>query len=622
MRPSASSTRACVASKAVNDTPLTIAIVTPWYGAELTGGAERTAWQIAHGLAERGHDVTVLTTCARAFASDWSVEAYPPGEQRQDGILIQRFSVDARDPNAFDRANDVLLSQAPAFYARHAAAIGEDIADAFITNSINATGIIDTLRETASQYSAVIVLPYPYALCVNAIAAAGSRAMLVPCLHDEPYAYLPAVADAFRSVGRIAFNTPGERRLAYRIFGPAITLKSFVLGQWVDAPEISTNRRERINGFTPHDRRYLLYLGRRDSTKNVDMLVESFATFRRRERMSALELVLAGPGKHSYSDARHGIVDLGEVDDAQKAALLTGAWTVVQPSLNESFSRVIMEAWSAGAPVVVNARCEATADVVREAGGGWIAATKAQWSAVFGSLEALTPANRAAFAARGKQYVEEQTARERILTRLEDAIRALPAQPASTRFDAPPSPRLTRQLADGRRTVLYAGPLDDESRVELLVTGFAFLLAFGVDARLVVLGSFYHDESVSERFFDLVASAGLTERVLVFESDDPRIAAACYRSASLFWSMAQDGPAEPIVDALGYGVPVFAFASDAARDTLASSGLLFTEIDDFRALAGVAALILTDASLRTTLIDGQRRRFEELCRQADHRLAV
>jgi glycosyltransferase involved in cell wall biosynthesis len=617
-----SSTRACVGSKAVSNTPLTIAIVTPWYGAELTGGAERTAWQMAHGLAERGHDVTVLTTCARAFASDWGVEAYAPGEQREDGIRIHRFAVDARDRNAFDRANDVLLSQTPAFYARHAAAIGDDIADAFVTNSINAAGLIDGLRENAPQYSAVMVLPYPFALCINAVRAAATRAVLVPCLHDEPYAYLPAVADAFRSAARLAFNTAGERRLAYRIFGPAIALKSFVLGQWVDAPQIVPKGRERINGFAPQGRRYLLYLGRRDATKNVDMLVESFATFRRRERMSSLELVLVGPGKQSYADARHGIVDLGEIDDAQKAVLLAGAWSVVQPSLNESFSRVIMEAWSAGAPVVVNARCEATADVVLEAGGGWVAATKAQWSAVFGSLEALTPANRAAFAARGKHYVEEQTSRERILTRLEDAIRALSAQPVPSRFDAPPSPRLLRQLADGRRTVLYAGPLDDKSRVELLVTGFAFLLAFGVDARLVVLGSFYRDESVSERFFDLVASAGLTERVLVFESDDQRIATACYRSASLFWSMAQDGPAEPLFDALGYGVPVFAFASDAARETLASSGLLFTELDDFRALAGLAALILTDASLRATLIDGQRRRFEELCRQADHRLAV
>jgi len=35
------------------------AIVTPWFGQDLKGGAEQHAWQIASRLAARGHEIEV-----------------------------------------------------------------------------------------------------------------------------------------------------------------------------------------------------------------------------------------------------------------------------------------------------------------------------------------------------------------------------------------------------------------------------------------------------------------------------------------------------------------------------------------------------------------------------------
>ena len=605
----------------MNDAALTVAIVTPWYGSELNGGAERTAWQMAHGLADRGHDVSVFTTCARDFAGDWGVDAHRAGVQREDGITVRRYPVDARDRNIFDRANEVLLSQSPAFYARHTHVIGDDIEDAFVQHSINSERLIAALRADNEHFDAVIVLPYPYGLSIAAVFAAGERAMLVPCLHDETYAYLPAVESAFRSVAVLGFNTIGERRLAYRIFGPAIALKSVVIGQWVDPAPEPVRSNGRVNGFAARAHRYVLYVGRRDETKNVDMLVESFATFRRRERMSGLDLVLIGPGRRSYADPRHGIVDLGEVDDAKKRALLEDAWALIQPSGNVSFSRVVMEAWAAGTPVAVNARCDATADVVRESGGGWTAATKAQWSALFHSFDRMTEEDRDRNGALGRRYVEEQTAREPVLDRLEETVRAVRGHRTRSHFDTVPQPALRRRLNDGRRTILFAGPLVETACIEQLLTGFAFLLSFGIDARLTLLGAFDPDESLSGRFFELVASAGLGDRVLIFESAHPEVAAACYRSADLFWSMAEDGPSAELIAAFGYGIPVLAFANQRSAEALATSGLLFNDKHDPRALAGVAALILTDRPLSEVLMDGQQRRFEELSRRGELHLA-
>ena len=594
-----------------------LAVVTPWFGPDLTGGAERLAWQVAHGLAERGHAIEVFTTCARGFSSDWGVDAHQPGARDEQGVLVRRFPVDPRAANAFDRANEILLTRPLSYYRERTAAIEPDIARDFIGSGINSTAAVDALRARLTAFDCVLVMPYPYGLPLAAVDAAGARAMLQPCLHDEPYAFLPEVENAFRRAGALLFNTPAERSLAYRLYGPSIALKSTLVGHWVEPESTTTHAPARVRGYRPADHRYVLYLGRRDETKNVDLLVESFARFRRQCRMLSLELVLIGPGRRSYDDARHGIRDLGLVDEAQKAALLSHALAIVQPSLNESFSRTVMEGWSAGKPVAVNGRCASTADAVRESGGGWLATTKAEWSALFERIDRMPAARRDETGARGHRYVDEQTSRERVLDRYETVIAEFAAGRRTTRFDVAAAPQLLRRLTDGRRTILFAGPLTEASCLDELLAGFAFLLSLGVDARLVLAGEFDASEGVADRFFDLVGRTQLTDRVVVLERSQPDVIAACYRSADLFWSAADAGPSSELVDALGFGVPVFAFANGVSRRVLGGCGLLFNDKRDPRTLAGAAVLMLKDRALRETLLEGQRQRFEALRRDGE-----
>jgi glycosyltransferase involved in cell wall biosynthesis len=596
-----------------------VALVTPWFGAALTGGAERLAWQVARGLHERGHAIEVFTTCAASFASDWGAAAYPAGAREEGGVTVYRFPVDERAADAFDRANEILLGRPLAYYRERAAAIEHDVARDFMRDGINSSAAIAALQDALPQLDAVLVLPYPYGLTLDAVEAAGRRAMFQPCLHDEPYAYLPAVDDACRGAGVLLFNSVAERSLASRLYGPAIGLKSVVVGHWVEDDAAPAPRPERVRGFRPADHRYLLYLGRRDTVKNVDLLVESFARFRRHARLSTLQLVLVGPGTRSFADERHGIRDLGPVSDVEKRALLERAEALVQPSVNESFSRVVMESWSAAKPVVVNGRCAATADAVRESGGGWIATTKADWSERFELLDRLPGAERAAAGERGRTFYTEQTSRERILDRYETAIGALVRGRAPSAFDTRVAPALVHRLNDGPRTVLYAGPLTEAASLDDVLAGFGFLVALGIDARLVLVGAL--EGPAVERFYELVARLQLAERIVVLDSSRPDVVAAAYRCADLFWSAAGEGPADALTDALGFGVPIFAYANDGVRRLLGEAGILYNDKRDPRALAGVAALLLTDRVLRETVLDGQRRRFEALQRN-DERTRV
>ena len=60
----------------------------------------------------------------------------------------------------------------------------------------------------------------------------------------------------------------------------------------------------------------------------------------------------------------------GTVSEADKWDILAGAQVMVTPSAYESFSLVLLEAWTVGVPVLVNASCAATMEHCRRSGGG------------------------------------------------------------------------------------------------------------------------------------------------------------------------------------------------------------------------------------------------------------
>src|SRR5436189_1762449 len=68
-----------------------LAFVPPRYGTEIVGGSEAVMREAARGLAARGWDVEVLTTCARDHYT-WA-NTYPAGTFDVDGLRLRRFPV-------------------------------------------------------------------------------------------------------------------------------------------------------------------------------------------------------------------------------------------------------------------------------------------------------------------------------------------------------------------------------------------------------------------------------------------------------------------------------------------------------------------------------------------------
>jgi glycosyltransferase involved in cell wall biosynthesis len=403
-----------------------VAVVIPWFGRALRGGAEEFAWQEATRLARRGHAVEVLATCGAAFQADWAVDHHPPGPSEEDGVTVRRFRLRRRDRAAFDEANRRLLAVPKAMLRPGVSPVDGATADAFVRENVHAPGLLEHLERHGAGYDAVLFLPYLYGPTLLGVERVAERAWLQPCLHDEAYAYLPQVAALVARARGLLFNSSGEAELAARLYGPAVWAKGVVVGGGVESAEGAGDPAAAGAALAAAGPRFLLYLGRRDPTKNVDLLVRAFAALHAARPEETLRLVLAGPGPLAVGPLPPGAVDLGLVDEAAKRALLAGCLALVQPSRNESYSRVMMEAWTAGRPVLAHRDCAATAEPVAASGGGLLAGDEAEWTAALARLADAAPEQLAAWGEAGRAWARERADWERAVDRLERALGLVP----------------------------------------------------------------------------------------------------------------------------------------------------------------------------------------------------
>jgi len=399
-----------------------LAIVTPWFGRNLKGGAEQQAWQLATRLARRGHTVEVLTTCCSSFLEDWAVNHLQAGLSQEQGVKIRRFRVDSREQDTFDRVNGLMLSLPPSELKPGVSPVTLDDAAVFCFENINSTELLNYLENHHNQYQAFLFLPYLYGPILNGLPLVASRAFLQPCLHDEVYAYLPQVTNIFHAAQGLLFISEGEAQLARQLYGPGIIAKSIVAGAGVEAGQYYNDAISKIADFSVKQERFILYLGRRASGKNTDLLVMAYAVFKQKHPDSSLRLVLAGPGNISFNGSVPGVVDFGLVEESEKEALLTNCLALFQPSQNESYSRVIMEAWFYGRPVAAHRDCLATAIAVESANGGWLAETEIEWAELFAEIDQIGEKQLAKYGANGKVYAKENAVWDKVIERCEAAL--------------------------------------------------------------------------------------------------------------------------------------------------------------------------------------------------------
>jgi glycosyltransferase involved in cell wall biosynthesis len=396
------------------DKSLPLAIVIPWFGEDIVGGAEKHAYELAYQLAQKGFKIDVLTTCSKSFRDEWSENFHEPGTYNINGIQVKRFLVDSRNKNLFDEINKRLLSKTvdklhPLYFDGT-----DEENEIWKQENINSSSLNQYISKERSKYNAFIFMPYLYGVALKGIENAQDKAWLQPCLHNESYAYLRCVRESFINAKGIFFNSLGEQQLAANIYGPFIWAKGIVVGEGI------TFEKKNI-GELPQSilrKKFILYLGRRCNEKNTDILVEKFADFKNTNPSSDLTLVLAGPGENLYSGKE--VFDLGLVTEDLKNSLLKNCRALIQPSTNESFSRVIFEAWNYKKAVIVNQNCLATAHAVKESKGGYT--VNSNWSKAFTAVEKSKHTTLTKLGNNGDLYRKNHYTWEKVINKYESVF--------------------------------------------------------------------------------------------------------------------------------------------------------------------------------------------------------
>jgi len=342
---------------------------------------------MAEQLAER-HDVDVLTTCARDYAT-WANE-YPEGSDRIRGVTVRRFAnAQTRDVDDFNRYSDWI------FQNPHDTA---DEMEWLKRQGPWSPNLIDYLKGHHKQYESLIFFSYRSATTVLGLQIDPARSILIPAAHDEPPIHLEIFRDVFRSPKAIGYLSEPERKFVTQTFDRHAAIEETVgcgveipphqayprpssqpgsdadrgpdasqgesedAGASGDAEQFpshvssrgaSFRRRHRIHGS------FALYGGRIDPGKGCEELIEYFSTYV--SGGGDASLVLMGLKLMPLPEEPF-INFAGMLSDQERLQALEAATVVVCPSPYDSLSLIALESLAVGTPILCNARSEVLVD--------------------------------------------------------------------------------------------------------------------------------------------------------------------------------------------------------------------------------------------------------------------
>ncbi|HEX7166645.1 MAG TPA: glycosyltransferase family 4 protein [Acidimicrobiales bacterium] len=386
------------------------------FGHEVAGGAESFGRELATRMAGRGHDVHVVTSCARSYV-DWADE-YPPGESQFDGVTLHRLPVvRPRDNDLFNMLNVRVNAgdrPTPLYLQEEWMRLQGPVLQ----------GYEAWLDERAGEFDAAAFVTYLYWTSWAGIPVAASQTPTIfhPLAHDEPPLYLPLYDASYRHASAFAFLTPEEAELVERRF--RVRRPSIVLGAGVELDATGDAARFRA-AHRLGDDPYLLFVGRIDPHKGSDELFDHFRAYKELHP-GPLKLVFVGEPVRPLPP-HPDVVVTGFVDDAVRVDAMAGALALAVPSYFESFSIVLVEAWAQGVPALVQSRCDVLRGQARRSNGAIPYGGFAEFEAAVDALVHDEPL-RTALGEAGRAYVNDLYAWPRVLDVYEEFVTGIAAR--------------------------------------------------------------------------------------------------------------------------------------------------------------------------------------------------
>jgi len=322
--------------------------VTPYfYPAWRFGGPVKAVYELSKELVKKGHDVTVYTTdlCDRTRRLDVKSN----GPVQVDGIRTYYFRNISKA-----LAYDYKLFLSPSLLS-------------VIKKEISGFDIIHlhayyTFQNIVTHYYAK-KRHVPYVLSVHGSLCPTARKQKAPCKQVFTY-FLGRYILRDVSIA-IVLSKEEKKQLLLMGLEPdkvRVIPNGVNLLEFADPPKKGTFREKYFIGS---DERIILFLGRINREKGLDLLVSAFSKLV--EQLKGLRLVVAGPADLHYLASLKQLIATKKIEDRvlftgllvgkEKLSVYVDADVFVLPSHFEGLSFTVLEACASGVPVVITHHC-------------------------------------------------------------------------------------------------------------------------------------------------------------------------------------------------------------------------------------------------------------------------
>jgi glycosyltransferase involved in cell wall biosynthesis len=313
--------------------------------APFSGGPAKAGFEMARAVARRGHEVAIYTT-------DFGQPPDAPREQARDGVQLRFFPLGRpRIWLASWAMRAALASDLPGFDLLH-------IHSLYLFHDWAAGALA---RKLAKPY---ILRPHgtldPYIF---------QRRRLKKILFDLWFQNRMLARAA-----AIHYTAEEEMRLAtpYVHGAPGVVIPNGL--ELADYARLPAKGSFRARHPEIGDRRILLFLGRINFKKGLDILAAAVGRLKRED----LHLVIAGPDGGFLADSKRFVAEagiesrtsfVGMLQGEAKLAAFTDANLFLLPSYSENFGISVIEAMACGLPVLVSDKVNIWREVVADGAG-------------------------------------------------------------------------------------------------------------------------------------------------------------------------------------------------------------------------------------------------------------
>lgn len=218
-----------------------------------------------------------------------------------------------------------------------------------------------------------------------------------------------------------------------------------------------------------------------------------------------------------------------------------------------------------------------------------------------------------------------ETSRRELQQRLSDG--GAHKLPDCTTAVCPPLLNLAQRLSGAAEPIslpeyetklLFVGRLAPHKKVEHLLRLFAYYDEKNRNSALIIAGR-EASPDYTQMLERMIAeeSPALRSRILFAGNVTDGQLISLYRRSSAFVTMSEhEGFCVPLVEAMRFDLPIFAFAGGAVAETLGRSGIVFDE-KNFPRIAAEIDTVLRDPVRRACLLRAQRCRLAEIATATD-----